>query len=156
MAIDAFLKLSGIDGESTDDKHKNEIDVLSFSWGSTQPGLAAGDPVSRNAKAKITDFTFIKKIDKATPQLLLSSCGDTRIPSAVLTVRKTGGEGSTEAFLKITMKDLIISSYSAAGDTQDQEFEPHESISLNFSKMELTVISQTGEMVSGVCGPDTF
>ena len=36
-AFDYFLRIDGIPGESTDAKHKGEIDVLSFSWGEPRP-----------------------------------------------------------------------------------------------------------------------
>ena len=37
-AVDTFLKINGIPGDSTDDKHKDQIEVLScgFSWGVEQ------------------------------------------------------------------------------------------------------------------------
>lgn len=141
MAFDAFLKIDGIDGESTDQKHKGEIDVLSFSWGASQPGIATGHPVSRNAKINITDLTFVKRLDIATPTLMQEAAVGGTFPTATLIARKAGE--SPHEFLKITMSDVIITSVSAAGNIQTDPL-PLEQISLNFQKINLVVVSDPG------------
>ena len=69
MAVDYFLKLKGIEGESTDEKHKNEIDVQSWSWGETQSGSAASGGGSGAGKVAMQDFNFVMKVNKASPKL---------------------------------------------------------------------------------------
>lgn len=152
MAFDAFLKIEGIDGESMDDKHRNEIDVLSFSWGASQPGLASGAPASRDSKASASEIIIVKHVDAATPKLLASSCGGGALPSAVLTVRKVSDNRSDSLeFLKIEMSDVMIASMSEGGNTQTEPL-PLEQLSLNFSKVELTYVSNAGETLVGACG----
>jgi type VI secretion system secreted protein Hcp len=151
MAFDAFLKLDGVPGESVDAKHKGEIEVLSFSWGATQPGVANGAP-SRNAKAQIDVLTIIKRVDKASPKLILQSCGGNSLPNATLTVRKNIDEGQPSEFLKVKLSDVVISSLSAGGNGQTDQL-PLEQLSLNFSKMEISVLSDAGEVSVGSCGP---
>ena len=70
--VDYFLKIEGVDGESTDDKHKGEIELESFSWGETQRGTAGHGGGSGAGKVMPQDFNFVKKVDKASPVLLMS------------------------------------------------------------------------------------
>jgi len=151
MAFDAFLKLDGVPGESVDAKHKGEIEVLSFSWGATQPGVASGAS-SRNAKAQIDTITIIKRVDKASPLLMLQSCGGSSLPHATLTVRKNIDDGQASEFLKVKLSDVVISGVSAGGNSQTDQL-PLEQLSLNFSKLEISVLSDAGEVSVGSCGP---
>jgi len=151
MSFEAFLKIDGIDGESKDSKHKGEIEVLSFNWGAAQPGLATGQPV-RRAGANVSEVTVVKKIDTASPQLLLQSCGGSAAQTAVLTARKpSDSEGAPVEFLKITMTNVVVSSISAQGDSQTGS-DPLEQVSLNFGHVEFAVTSDSGQTVMGSCG----
>lgn len=92
MAVDVFLKIKGIDGESADAKHKNEIDVLSYSWGISQTGTMRYGGGGGAGKANFHDFSFMMRVNKATPRLMHAcTCGQ-HIPEAVLAVRKAGGK----------------------------------------------------------------
>lgn len=141
-AFDAFLKIDGIDGESTDDKHKDEIVIESWSFGATQTlssstGRAAG-------KSCLTDLVFVKHVDKASPLLLSATMVGAHIPTAVISVRKSG-EGQKD-YLIYTLKDVLISSVSqsAGGDV------PMESVSFNFGSLKIRYESQDRE---GRAGP---
>src|SRR5215831_10842790 len=103
MAVDMFLKLDGIEGESKDHKHAGEIELLSFSWGvsnSSQVGCAGGGGGA--GKANFSSFSFMKRVDSATPQLMLSCATGEHIKSGLITVRKAG-EKPVE-FLKIKLE----------------------------------------------------
>ena len=130
MAVDFFLKIDGIEGESKDSKHQNEIDVLSWSFGAHQHGSMAGGGGGGAGKVSMQDFTFSMRMCKATPKLLLHCANGKHIPSALLTARKAGE--TQQEYLKIKFTDLLVSSYQRAGGGE----EPLESISLNFSKIE--------------------
>jgi type VI secretion system secreted protein Hcp len=130
MAVDMFLKLTGIDGESKDAKHKDEIEIESFSWG-IQP------PPDDN-KLAVGDFNFAKRVDKSSPILMLSCATGKHINEAVLTCRKAG-EKQLE-FLVIKMTDVLISSYQTGGSAGD--IVPTDSFSLNFEKIEQTYVPQ--------------
>ncbi|HYP13120.1 MAG TPA: type VI secretion system tube protein Hcp, partial [Bryobacteraceae bacterium] len=67
MAVDVFLKVKGIEGESADSKHPNEIDVLSYSWGVSQTGTASYGGGMGAGKANFGDFNFMMRMNKATP-----------------------------------------------------------------------------------------
>jgi type VI secretion system secreted protein Hcp len=134
MALDFFLKIDGIPGESQDSKHKDEIDVVAWSWGETRPappGSAGGGGGA--GKVQIQDFTFTAQTSKASPNLMLACASGKHVKSAVLTARKAGGKQAE--FLTISLSDILVSSYQAGGS--EGEVIPTESVSLNFSKIQL-------------------
>src|SRR5947209_902922 len=112
-AVDFFLKVDGIEGESTDAKHKNEIDVESWSWGEHQSGTHAGGGGGGAGKVSMDDFHFVMKVNKASPKLFLACADGDHIKKAVLTCRKAGKE--QQEYLKITLSDLLVSSYHTGG-----------------------------------------
>ncbi len=132
-SVDYFLKLKGIDGESTDSKHKNEIDVESWSWGESNSGTHAGGGGGGAGKVAMQDFHFTMKVNKASPKLLLACATGEHIPDALLTCRKAGKEQQEYLCFKFT--DLLVSSYQTGGSFSD--VVPSDQISLNFSKVEM-------------------
>jgi type VI secretion system secreted protein Hcp len=134
MALfDAFLKVDGIEGESQDSKHKGEIDVLSFTWGATQTGTAVSGGGLGAGKVAMQDLHITKQVDKASPKLMLACASGDHIKSAVLTARKAGKD--QQEFLKITLSDVLVSSYQAGG-TPSGSSVPTEQVSFNFAKIE--------------------
>src|SRR4029453_18606168 len=147
--VDYFLKLDGIEGESTDAKHKNEIEVESWSWGETQQGGSAlPGPGSGAGKVAMQDFHFTMKANKASPKLFLACANGQHIKKATLTVRKAGGE--QQDYLMVTMTDLLCSSFQTGGSAGD--IVPTDQISLNFSKIQWEYKSQdaTGKVGASV------
>jgi type VI secretion system secreted protein Hcp len=145
-AFDYFLRIDGIAGESTDAKHKGEIDVQTWSWGESQ-AIAAnpGGGGAGTGKVSMTDLHISANLSKASPQLLLACAAGTHIKSAVLTGRKAGK--AQAEFLTFSLSDVLVSSYQAGGATAEA---PLDSISLNFSKIEMTYREQTAK---GSLGP---
>jgi type VI secretion system secreted protein Hcp len=131
--VDYFLKLDGIDGESQDDAHKNEIDVQSWSWSEQQSGSSAAGGGSGSGKVQMGDFRFTMAVNKATPKLMLACASGQHIAKGVLTCRKAGG--GQQEYLKITLSDLIVSSYQTGGSASS-DLVPVDQISLNYSKIE--------------------
>jgi type VI secretion system secreted protein Hcp len=139
-----FLKLDGISGESLDQKHPNEIDVLSFSWGVANSGDAAP---RKRGKPHATALTVTVYTSKASPSLFLHCCTGQHIKTGVITARKAG-ERPME-FLHIKLTDILVSSYSTGsggGDTL-----PTENIGLEFAKVQFIYTPQTA---SGAPGAD--
>ena len=132
-AVDYYLKLDGIDGESQDSKHKTEIDVESWSWGESQSGTHSGGGGGGAGKVQMQDFHFVMKMNKASPKLMLACATGQHIKKAVLTCRKAGGK--QESFLKVTFTDLLVSSYQTGGSGHS-DIVPTDQISLNYSKIE--------------------
>ena len=133
MAIDMFLKIDGIEGESTDVKHKNEIAILSYAWGEAQPAPAGGAGGGAG-KIAMQDLHFSMLVNKASPKLFLACAKGEHFKNAVLTVRHTGA--SPAEFLKWRFTDVLISSYQTAGDVATGAL-PADHASLNFSKIEV-------------------
>jgi type VI secretion system secreted protein Hcp len=131
-AIDYFLKIDGIDGESQDDKHKNEIDLDSWSWGASQAGTHSAGGGGGAGKVSMHDFSFTMHVNKATPKLFLACASGEHIKKAVLTCRKAGKD--QQEYLKITFTDLLVSNYHAGGS--QGAIIPVEQIALNFAKVE--------------------
>jgi len=132
-AVDYFLKLDGIEGESMDSKHKGEIDLESWSWGESQTGTFSAGGGGGAGKVAMQDFHFVMKVNKASPKLLLICANGQHIKKAVLTCRKAGKD--QQEFLKITFTDLLVSSYQTGGSGH-ADILPTDQISLNFAKIE--------------------
>lgn len=133
MAVDFFLKIDGVEGESKDAKHQNEIDVLSWTWGAHNSGSFAIGGGGGSGVVNMQDFSFTMMISKATPKLMLACATGDHIKTATLTCRKAGKE--QQEYLKIKFSDILVSNYQTGG-SEGQEV-PVESISLNFSKVEM-------------------
>jgi type VI secretion system secreted protein Hcp len=116
MAVDFYLKIDSIDGESQDSKHKNEIEILSWSWGATNRGTAATGGGMGQGKVAMRDIFFVKGIDKASAKLMLACASGQHIKSAVLVCRKAGKE--QQEYLKLTFSDVLVSSYQQGPGSQ--------------------------------------
>jgi type VI secretion system secreted protein Hcp len=130
---DHFLKIEGIAGESADAKHKDEIDIEAWSWAETQSavmGQAGGGKVS---KVSIEPFRFTTRLSKASPKLMQACASGEHFKKAVLTSRKAGKE--QQEYLKITLSDIVISSYSVEAGTTDNS-SLTDRISISFEKIE--------------------
>ncbi len=147
MATDYFLKIDDIKGESTDSKHKEEIELESFSWGEVQPGTAGHGGGAGAAKVQRQDFSFTKKFDKSSPVLMIACATGQHFKQAVLTVRKAGGD--QQDYLKMTMDELIVSSYNTNAGMGDPI--PTEAVALNFAKLEMSYKEQKPD---GTLGAD--
>ena len=145
-AFDYFLKIDGISGESTDDKHKGEIEVLSWSWGETLPTPpSTGGGGAGAGKVEMSDLQVSARLTKASPQLLLACASGKHLKSAVLSGRRGGGKSQDE-FLTFSLTDVLVSSFQTGGTTADA---PLDSVSLNFAKIEVTYKEQSAKGGAG-------
>jgi len=148
MAVDVFLKIKGIPGESADSKHKGEIDVLSYSFGQSQTGTMAYGGGGGAGKVQFQDFSFMMRMSKATPKLMQACANGTHIEDAILTARKAGDK--QQEYMTYKFYDLLISSYQTSASSE----EPVESVSFNFSKMEMEYKEQDAK--GGLGGSTMF
>jgi type VI secretion system secreted protein Hcp len=146
-AVDYFLKIDGIEGESADNKHKNEIDVQSWSWGETQAGTMARGGGGGAGKVQMQDFNFVMRLNKASPKLFKACANGEHIKKAVLTCRKAGKE--QQDYLKITFSDLLVSSYQTGGAGGQDSLIPTEQVSMNFAKIEFEYKEQKADGTLG-------
>lgn len=145
MAFDAFLKLDGVPGESADDKHKGEIEILSFSWGVSNSGSFASGGGGGTGKASFSDVTFESATQSSSPRLAQFTANGKHIPTALLTLRKRGQQ-QTE-FIKITMSEVIVSSYNQAGSADGDR--PFDVFALNWSEIEFDYFPQAADGSAG-------
>jgi type VI secretion system secreted protein Hcp len=146
MSFDAFLKIDEVEGESQDAKHKNEIDVLSYSWGVTQAGGRAGGGGGAG-KATFQDFHFVTRLTKASPKLFLACASGQHFKKAVLTVRKAGGE--QQDYYTIVLSDPLVTEFNEGGEASGEESGPLNQVSLNFAKIELAYKEQKADGSQG-------
>ena len=138
-AVDYFLKLDGIEGDSFVKGHEKEINVDSFSWGLSQSGSVGAGGGGGTGKVQFQDFHFTMATSKASPSLFLKCASGHHFIKGVLSCRKAGGD-NTNDFLKFTLTDVLISSYSISGD--GSIIAPTDSLSLNFAKVEMSFKEQ--------------
>ena len=135
MAADMFLKIDGIAGESEDQKHGKEIEVVSWGWSMSNSGvMPAGGGTS---KVSVQDLSITKNVDASSHALIQACCSGKHFKDATLVVRKTGVH---HEYLKIEMTDMRVSQVQSGGDGRGGLLT--ETISLNFSKFKFTYYPQ--------------
>ena len=141
MAVDMFLKLEGIDGESVDDVHAKSIDLLAWSWGMSQSGTTHIAQGGGAGKVNVQDLSITKYVDKASPTLMSKIATGEHIPKATLTVRKAGK--TPLEYVVIEMEDVLVSSLSTGGSGGEDRLT--ENISLNFARVKTSYVPQKAD-----------
>jgi type VI secretion system secreted protein Hcp len=140
MPFDAFLKFATIPGESTDDKHKDWVEILSFHWGASQAGGGAQSATGSHAgqRVDISDFSVVKTLDKASPKLFQACCTGEHIADVTVELCKAGGDKQKYMTYKFT--DVMISGVRPGGSSQGGDALPLEEVSFTFAKVQLEYI----------------
>jgi type VI secretion system secreted protein Hcp len=138
MAVDMFVKIGDFKGESKDDKHKESIEVLAWSWGLSQSGTFAQGSGGGSGKVSVQNISITKYVDSSSTGLILASCKGTHIKQALLTVRKAGDKPLE--YIKITMEDVMVTSLSTGGSGGEDRLT--ENVSLNFAKFKIEYTKQ--------------
>jgi type VI secretion system secreted protein Hcp len=138
---DYFLKIDGIEGESSDAQHKNEIEVESFNWSEQRQASGGGGTASggRSGKAIPSTFHFAARVSKASPKLMLACATGQFSRHAVLTARKSG-QVQFE-FLSITLTDVQVSAYEISGSASD-DTSPTDNVGLSFASLQMSYTVQ--------------
>jgi type VI secretion system secreted protein Hcp len=147
MATDIFAKIGDVKGESLDSAFKDQVEVLSWSWGVSQQGSMASGGGGGTGKASFHDFTFAHAMDKASPNFMKACATGKHYPEGTITQRKAG-EGQKE-FLVIKFKDVLITNVVPGGSHGSDLVEQ---VSFQFSKVELEYKPQKadGSLDAGV------
>jgi type VI secretion system secreted protein Hcp len=135
MAVDIFLKLGSLTGESQDPTHKNEIDVLSWGWAMSQSGTMHLGTGGGGGKVAVGDLTIVKYTDKATPAIISACTSGTHYPTAVLTVRKAGGAAALE-YYKLSLQKVLVTNYFTNDEVPNRD-RFMETITLNFQEFNV-------------------
>ncbi|MCZ2497587.1 type VI secretion system tube protein Hcp [Xylophilus sp. Kf1] len=146
MAQDIFIKIDGIDGESPDTSHKNEIDVLSFQWKVSQASAMHAGSGGGAGKATVEDFEFEHYIDRSSPNLMKYCLTGKHVAEARLTVRKAGG--NPLEYLRLVFSDVIVTSVAPFGGSAD-ELRVRERVRLSFSRIQQEYAVQNAQGGSG-------
>jgi type VI secretion system secreted protein Hcp len=136
--VDAFLKLEGIKGESSDSKHTNEIEILNWSWGMQNAGSGHYGAGSGAGKVQVSDINIVKRVDTASPMLMKSCAKGDHIKSGVLVVRKAGGDQLE--YFKVELTDILVSGIQCHSDPGSPQLL--ESVNLNFRTFKVTYLPQ--------------
>ena len=148
MAVDMYLKITDVKGESKDKTHKDEIEIESFSWGASQLGTSSHGTGAGGGKVSMQDFHFVMRNNSASPTLFLFCANGKHLTEAKLTCRKAGGK--QEKFLEVTMSDVLVSSFQTGGSQQGEV--PMDQISLNYSKIEVDYLAQDEKGITTSAG----
>jgi len=136
-STDMFLKIEGIDGESSDSGHRGEIDIQSWSWGVSNAGSMSAGSGGGAGKASFSDLSITKRIDKASPLLMTACATGQHIPKATLTVRRAGKNG--DDYMRYTLEDVTCTSVQDSGSSDTL---PTESLSLNYTKIQFEYLEE--------------
>jgi type VI secretion system secreted protein Hcp len=150
MAVDIFLKLDSVTGESLDAKHKDEIDVLSWSWGLSQSGTMHLGTGGGGGKVAVHDLSVTKYTDRGTPTIMTACTTGKHFATGKLTVRKAGGTEPLEYFT-IELEKVLVTNYSTGGSDGEDRFT--ETVTLNFEKFHVSYQPQdptNGTALGGV------
>ncbi len=138
MAMDMFVQIGSLKGESADSTHKEKIDVLAWSWGMSNSGTAHMGTGAGAGKVNVQDLSFTKYIDKSSTELMLACCNGKHFSEATLIARKAG-ENPLE-YVTITMTDVMITAVSTGGSGGEDRLT--ENVTLNFAKVKVAYIEQ--------------
>jgi type VI secretion system secreted protein Hcp len=146
MAVDMFLKIDGINGDSSAHKHKGEIEILSFSWGVTQTGSHSGGGGGGAGKAVVQDFIIVKEVGSTSPQIIEKCCRGEHIPSVSLTL---ASKETKLEYMKIKLEDVLISSYQTGGAGGGSA--AMDEVKFNFSRIDVQAANSKGQLEQVSC-----
>lgn len=138
MAVDMFIQIGALKGESKDSVHKEKTQVLAWSWGMSNSGSAHVGTGSGSGKVNVQDLSITKYIDKTSTELMLAACNGKHFPDALLIVRKAGAK--PVEYLKIKMTHVMITSVSTGGSGGEDQLT--ENVSLTFAKVAVDYTPQ--------------
>jgi type VI secretion system secreted protein Hcp len=148
MAVDYFLELEGIQGESQDEKFKNQIQLLSWSWGASNISSVSGTGGSGAGKVDVSDFSCMTNFDKATPKFFKAITKGTHITKGVLSAVKSGANG--KPYLKVNFAEVFVTGLQMSASSEI----PSVSLSFTYNEIgidysvqnEKGILASTGEI----------
>jgi type VI secretion system secreted protein Hcp len=151
MAIDVYLQIDGIKGESMDDKHKDWIECLSVDWGVTQPRSATASTGGGHTaeRCEFKEITLSKLADLSSPILMQTCAAGKTIPKAKFEFMRADGQGERIKYYEIELENVLLGQVCpkvAEGNIM------HEIMGLKFSKIKC---KYTQQKVTGGAGGNT-
>lgn len=144
MAVDLFLKIDGINGESRKKGHQDEIDIVSFDFGAVQHGsFHSGGAGGGSGKAEISDIRVQKQVDKASPMLFKACASGKHIKEVMIYSQKAGDGGNALTYYKIKMEDVLVSDVHNSGAAGGDAIT--ESVTFNCAKVTFDYQAQNAQ-----------
>lgn len=142
MAFDVFMKIDGIPGESTDDKHKDWVEVVSFSHGMEQPASATASSAGGATAERVNHGTFnvMHLLDKASPKLAEACCTGRHMKEVVIEACRAGGD--KQKYLEIRLEQVVVAKVELKGSASSEQGFPTEELRLNYGKIKWTYTQQ--------------
>lgn len=142
MAFDAFIKIDGIPGESSDDKHKEWIEIINYDHHIEQPASSTASSVGGATAERVNHgtFNFIHQLDKATPKLLEACCTGKHIKEVTIEFCRAGGDKLK--YMEIKLEQVLVSAVSENGASSAESGFPSEAVSLSYGKIKWTYTQQ--------------
>ena len=145
MAFDAFIKIDGIPGESTDEKHKEWIEVIHYDHKNEQPAASTASSVGGATAERVNHgtFNFVHQLDKATPKLLEACCTGKHIKEITVEFCRAGGD--TVKYMEVKLEQVLISQVEELGAADNEQGYPTEKVALSYGKIKWTYTQQKRE-----------
>ena len=150
MAVDYILKLDGIRGESQESGHKDDVQIMSWSWGASQVSSVSGTGGSGAGKADLSDFSIMTNFDKGTPKFFKSICAGQHIKTGTMNAIKSGADG--KPYLKVDFKELFVSSLQISASSEI----PTVSISFTYNEIKIDYSTQNEQGQMTTTGAVTY
>jgi type VI secretion system secreted protein Hcp len=141
MAFDAYLKIDGVKGESKSKGFEDQIELLSFSWGASNPTTVGSGSGSGAGKVSISSFNLMKKTDAASGPIFQACCAGKHFPEATVTLRKSGGDAPID-YLVYKFSEVYVDKVQWSGSSGGDDL-PMENVSFTFGKVQFTYTPQS-------------
>src|SRR5215469_7987558 len=116
MAVEIFLTLAGITGESQKKNAEGWIELFSFSNGASNPSSVAFGTGSGAGKVDLSSISVQKQLDKASPFLFKNCCSGKHVAKGNMIVREaTGDAKGGKIYFQYDMTEVFIDSISWGG-----------------------------------------
>jgi type VI secretion system secreted protein Hcp len=132
MALDTFIKIGSLKGESIVKGFEDQVQVMSWSWGMSQSGTTHVGQGGGAGKVDVQDLSFTHYVDSSSPNLIKACCTGEHFDTATLTMRKAGG--SALEYVTLTLTEVIITSVHVGGSAGEDMLS--ENVALNFAKFK--------------------
>lgn len=142
MSSNMFMKLDGIAGESTDNAHSGEFEIMSFNFSANQPTSATRSTsgAATVERVYLSEFSVSKYLDIGTPDIIMYCCQGKPIKTITITCFRADAVSEKPVeYLKYELSDSIVSNYSISGGPGDI---PVENLSFNYAKITWNYIPQ--------------
>lgn len=146
MALSGTMLIPDIAGESRRAEHEDEIDIMSIDWNMSQASNMQQGSGRTSSRATVNPVGITKIYDASSPYLALACMQGKAFDEIVISFRQDSGEAHLD-YLKITLMNVVISSYSLNGSAMGEEIS--DSISLSFEKVKKIYTVQADDHSSG-------